>query len=323
MIPKTLAQLALNNRRNVLRSSGPLSMVENRTVYESYGAELSIYDTFSTAERVRLDSDEILYCGMISGKKILHGKSHFNSTFLPHESFVMAPGESVEIDFPEATEEQPTSCLALGISRDKLRDICDRLNYKNPLPKELGEWSPEHDHVLHTFHTEATQQLLVRIVDSFISHDADRDLVLDLGVTELLTRMLRQQGRNFLLNCARHDPTFSALTNVVHFIDEHLAESMTVESLCEVACMSRSKLYQQFRHVMGNGPMEYIQQRRLERARELLTKGRSVTQTCYDVGYVNVSHFSRRFQQQYGLPPRDFAYISGGNQKHNSVIKNQ
>ena len=70
--------------------------------------------------------------------------------------------------------------------------------------------------------------------------------------------------------------------------------------------MSRSKFYEQFRHVMGSGPKEYIQQRRLERARELLGFGRGITETCYDVGYVSLSHFSRRFAQQYGVSPKEY-----------------
>ncbi|MDK2778403.1 MAG: AraC family transcriptional regulator [Pseudomonadota bacterium] len=301
-----LAGQAAFNRRQMMAGSGPRQMVENRTIFASHGAELSIYDTFASAEKVRLEAEEVLYCGMISGKKILHGKQHFNSEFLPHESFVMAPGERVDIDFPEATLNDPTSCLTLGISRERLRQVCDQLNQKNPLPQELGEWSPQHDHVLHVFHTEATQQLLVRIVDSFMSNDTDRDLVLNLGVTELLTRMLRQQGRNFLLHCARNDPTLNGLTEVVRYIDEHLAEAIDVERLCKIACMSRSKFYQQFRHVMGTGPMEYLQQRRLERARELIAGGRGITEVCYEVGYVSPSHFTRRFHQQYGVSPRDY-----------------
>ena len=299
-------QAAFNRRRSMTRS-GPQQLVENRTVYESHGAELSIYDTFAQAERVQLEAQEVLYCGMISGKKILHGKNHFNSVFLPHESFVMAPGETVAIDFPDATLNNPTSCLTLGISRERLRAVCDQLNQKNPLPREQGEWQPQHDQVLHLFHTEATQQLLVRIVDSFLSRDSDRDLVLNLGVTELLTRMLRQQGRNFLLHCARHDPTLNGLTDAVRYIDEHLAGSLCIEQLCRVACMSRSKFYDQFRHVMGLGPMEYIQQRRLERARELIVAGHSITGACYSVGYQNPSHFSRRFHQQYGMTPSAYA----------------
>jgi len=69
-----LAAQAAFNRRNLVRGSGPQQLVENRTVFASHGAELSIYDTFASAEKVRLDAEEILYCGMISGKKVLHGK---------------------------------------------------------------------------------------------------------------------------------------------------------------------------------------------------------------------------------------------------------
>lgn len=307
MSHNALVSRAAFSRRQVMRGSGPAHLVENRTIYESYGAELSIYDTFTEASDVRLDAEEILYCGMITGKKVLHGKHHFNTVFLPHESFVMAPGESVAIDFPDATPENPTSCLALGISRERLRQVCDQLNRKHPLPRELGEWRPDRDQLLHLYHTEATQQLLVRIVDSFLGADTERDLVLDLGITELLARMLRQQGRSFLLNCARQDATLNGLTEVVRFIDDHLADPLDIDELCRMACMSRSKFYEQFRHAMGTGPMAYIQQRRLERARELIAGGASVTQACFEAGYTSPSHFSRRFQQQYGLAPREYA----------------
>ncbi|GAB3112926.1 AraC family transcriptional regulator [Aestuariicella hydrocarbonica] len=306
MVSEGLHHQAAFNRRRHASASGPRQLVENRTVYESHSAELSIYDTFAVAERVRLDAEELLYCGMISGKKVLHGRNHFNAPFLPHESFVMAPGETIEIDFPEASFEAPTSCLALGISRSRLREVCDRLNDQRPRPRELGEWRPQAQQALHLLHTEATQQLLVRIVGSFLGNDDDRDLVLDLGVTELLTRMLRQQGREFLQRCARQDPTLTGLTHAVHYIDTHLSEGIDIDQLCRIACMSRSKLYQQFRQVMDVGPKEYIHQRRLERARELIASGQSITSVCYEVGYVNPSHFTRRFHQQYGLSPRDY-----------------
>jgi len=293
-------------QRRIPRQREPHTLVENRTVYESHSADLSIYDTFEAAEKVLLQADEVLYCGMISGRKILHNTNRSDLPFLPHESFVMAPGETVAIDFPDATLDNPTSCLTLGISRDRLRRECERLNQATPLPRELGEWQPNRQ-AMHLFHTEATQQLLQRIVDSFLGNDSDRDLVLDLGVTELLNRMLRQQGREFLLQCARVDPTLNGLTNAVHHIDEHLGEEIDVEQLCRIACMSRSKFYQQFRELVGVGPMEYIQQRRLERARQLIASGLAVTSACYEVGYVNPSHFSRRFHQQYGVTPKEYA----------------
>lgn len=105
MLDSGLASRAAFNRRR----QTPAQLVENRTIYERHGAELSIYDTFAPAEKVRLDAEEVLYCGMITGKKVLHGQHQFRSDFLPHESFVMGAGETVEIDFPEARLEAPTS----------------------------------------------------------------------------------------------------------------------------------------------------------------------------------------------------------------------
>ena len=298
-----LTTLAERNRRR----SAPRLLVENRTVYEIHGVELSIYDTFSSATQVRLEAEEILYCGMVSGRKVLHGKNHFNQVFLPHESFVMAPGETVTIDFPDASSTQPTSCLALGIDRNRLRQVCDKLDLQAVLPRELEHWQPDTVHLLHVCHTEATQQLLVRIVDSFLGKDSDRDLVLDLGVTELLTRMLRQQGHDFLLQCAKGDPTLTGMTAAVRYIDDHLASAIDIDSLCKVAYMSRSKLYGQFNRSIGTGPMEYIQQQRLAKARLLIASGRGITEVCYAVGYRSPSHFTRRFQQQFGESPSQYA----------------
>lgn len=298
---------SLQRRAMINRSRAPMQqLVENRTVYAAHQAELSIYDTFAKADRVRLDADEILYCGMISGRKIMHAKNAYDTPFLPHESFVLAPGESVEIDFPDATEEAPTSCLTLGISRDRLIQACDRLNQQAKNPHLLEEWTPDRGQVLHLFHTEATQRLLVRIVDSFLGEDTDKDLVLDLGVTELLNRMLRQQGREFLLQCAQQNPTLSGITACMHYIEEHLGEAIEVDELCQLACMSRSKFYQQFRLLFDCSPMEYLQQRRLERAKEMIASGKSITAVCYEVGYLNPSHFTRRFHQQYGMSPREY-----------------
>jgi len=300
-------------------------LVENRTLYASHEAELSVYDTFEPARDVLLKADEILYCGMISGRKRLHSEHQLQVDFLPQESFIMAPGEVIAIDFPEASITNPTSCLTLGISKEKLISVCDSLNQEAPLPKSLGEWQPligrkfiskrpavtvavENSNTLHTLHTKATQQLLLRIVESFLSeHDSDRDLVLKFGVNELLTRIVRKEGREFLLHCARVDPERSDLHAVVHFLDTHLSKHVDIDQLCRIACMSRSKLYSRFKSIVGCGPMEYLQQRRLEEARQLIQSGWSVTKACFEVGYSNASHFTRRFQQKYGLSPREFA----------------
>ncbi len=283
------------------------TLVENRVLYESYDVDLSIYDTYEPAEKITLTAEEILYCGMISGKKTLNGNKQFKADFLPHESFVMAPGESIEIDFPDAKLSAPTSCLTLSISREKLRNVCDKLNHITLPAKQMDDWHYNDAQVLHTFHTEATQNLIIRMAHSFLNDDADRDLVLNLGVTELLTRMLRQQGREFLQQCAKKDPTMNGISSVINYIENKLSQNIEIDQLSKIACMSRSKLYSEFKKIIGCSPNEYIHQVRLNHAKNLIERGSSITDACYSVGYSNACHFSRRFQQHYGVSPRHFS----------------
>ena len=267
-----LTALAKKHRAQV----APRRLIENRTVYASQLAELSVYDTYEQADRVRLDAGELLYCGMMTGRKVMHGMDGFSTEFLPHESFVVAPGEYVEIDFPEASLDIPTTCMTLEIPRETLRKVCDQLNTSSRRTKEMGDWQVD-ERQLHLMHTDATQQLLERIVASHVCNEDDSDLVLNFGVNELVARMLRQQGRDFLLRCIQENPTKSGLTHAVAHIEENLAHPVDIEQLAKIACMSRTKLYQQFKNNLGCSPAEYQQQRRLEKACTLIRSGFSLS----------------------------------------------
>ncbi|QSX32822.1 helix-turn-helix domain-containing protein [Shewanella avicenniae] len=281
-------------------------LVENRTLYESHGLDLAIYDTYEEAERVQLDADQVLYCAMLSGKKVLHGEYGYDAAFLPNESFVMSPGDKVFIDFPEASAAMPTTCLTLSFSPARIIEARDKLARQHA-DIQLNSWCNISDHHLHITHSSATQHLLLRIAEAFMMGDHDRDLVLNFGADELLSRMARQYGHQALMQLAEQDPEQNALTAVLSYIDNKLHHAIEVEDLCKVACMSRSKLYQQFAALAGCSPMEYIQQQRLHRAKQLLEQGQSVTQAFLSAGFVNAAHFSRRFQQHFGVTPKQYA----------------
>ena len=64
----------------------PTQLVENRVSIAGRNAQLSIYDTYEPASRVPLSSEHLLYCGMITGRKVMHSKSIDDCEFLPYES---------------------------------------------------------------------------------------------------------------------------------------------------------------------------------------------------------------------------------------------
>ncbi|OUS24667.1 AraC family transcriptional regulator [Thalassotalea sp. 42_200_T64] len=285
------------NRKN------PKVLVENKITFSGPETELSIYDTFEQANRVALKSDQLLFCGMVTGKKVMHSPAdQFETAFFPHESFVMAPDKMVEIDFPEAKFNQPTTCLAIEISTDRISQIAESLNADSPIAQTYGEWQYNH-HLVHTHHNSQTQALLNRIVQIYTENHQDRNCMIDLAISELTIRLLRHQTRGFLLHHSEQEPDNNGLNAALYYINHHMTETLNIEHLCRIACMSRSKFFHQFKAHLGCSPIAYQQQIRLKQAVELIKQGKQITHVCFALGYSNTSHFSRVFKQFYGISP--------------------
>jgi len=298
---------ALNNehsRLNQLRAK-PLNLIENRIGFAGNESELCIYDTYTNCKKVGLDSDGITLCGMITGKKIVHIKSG-QFDFLPGQSFVMSPNQRIEIDFPDAQIKSPTTCLTIHLSTNRIKQVCDQLNVNKKSFTQSNEWHYRHNDHLHMELSQPTQALLQRLVDLYSENSSERDVMIELGVSELIIRMLQQQTRNFLLAQINTDPECTGLHKALHHLETHLDEPINMDHLQKLACMSRSKFYQYFKHHIGCTPAEFQIQRRMENAATKLKHGMSVTQACVESGFKNVSHFSRRFYQYYGKSPSEF-----------------
>ncbi|MCF4007895.1 MULTISPECIES: AraC family transcriptional regulator [Gammaproteobacteria] len=277
-------------------------LVENKVSFAGEHAELSIYDTYQDAQQVALHSSELLFCGMLTGKKVMHvADCQYHSAFLPHQSFVLAPGQKVLIDFPEASLQQPTTCLAIEISTDKIRNVADALNFKQEIShSDFFHYVPK---LVHGQHNSQTQQLLEKMITLFSENEQHRDYLIELSLNELITRLLQQQSRELLLASCKQNNQTTPLGNVLNYIEQHLSEDIQIETLCKIACMSRSKFYQQFKLAFGVTPAQWQQQLRLQQAYRLLQTGERISQVCYQLGFNNPSHFSRVFKQTFGAAP--------------------
>lgn len=287
----------------------PRTLVENRIDYAGANAELSVYDTYESSKMIGLNSEEITFCGMLSGKKVVHldGQS---INFLPGQSFVLSPGQHIDIDFPDAQKDAPTSCMTIQLSKKSIQQVCDRLNMESKECQSVPEVHYRESDYLHQSLNVSTQSLLERLVHVFSEDVSDRDILVELGVSELIVRMLRQQTRHFLLNQIRHNPEKTGLHLALHAIESNLQDGLDIDTLSKIACMSRSKFFREFKLALGCSPAEYIMQKRIEYAAKQLRQGKSVTEAAIASGFVNMSHFSRRFCQHYGASPRAFGQMS-------------
>ncbi|HEY3053203.1 MAG TPA: AraC family transcriptional regulator [Thermoanaerobaculia bacterium] len=86
-------------------------------------------------------------------------------------------------------------------------------------------------------------------------------------------------------------------------IDADLAAQHSLWNLSAQVAMSPFLFARVFRELIGVPPHQYLLRRRLQRARALLASGMSVTDTCYEVGFNNLSHFARSFRRHFGFLP--------------------
>jgi AraC-like DNA-binding protein len=283
------------------------SMIENKLSFDSDEAQLSIYDTYQRSFNVPLSASNVLFCGMLKGKKIMHvGSCDYHHDFLPNESFVLAPNQTVHIDFPNASMSSPTTCLAIEISQDKLADIAHRLNIHNQTGYEISY----QNQLVHVEHNWQTQALLDRMVQLFTENGDQRGVLIDLALNELVTRLLTQQTRELILKCVHSNEHRDPITEVIHYIEHNLSEPLDVKTLSTVACMSRSKFFSYFKSHLKMTPHQWLLTRRLAKAKMLLKTGKSITQVGFDLGFNHTSQFSRTFKNAFGVSPKAYQKIN-------------
>ena len=95
------------------------------------------------------------------------------------------------------------------------------------------------------------------------------------------------------------------LGQVREVLNNHLDdEEFGIHQVCEALGMSRSQLYRKFAALTDTTVNQYLQNVRLDRARDLLrTTDLNVSEVAYDTGFKNPSHFSRAFSKRYGHAP--------------------
>lgn len=81
-----------------------------------------------------------------------------------------------------------------------------------------------------------------------------------------------------------------------------------VEDIADQFNMSRASFYRKINGVLNLTPNEYIKVERLKKAAQLLReKNYKVNEICYMVGFNSPSYFTKCFQQQFGVLPKEFA----------------
>ncbi|MEN8201043.1 MAG: ATP-binding protein [Bacteroidota bacterium] len=111
-----------------------------------------------------------------------------------------------------------------------------------------------------------------------------------------------------LLKVKQYEREDRFMARIHEVMSAHLSdEEFGVGDLCSDVGMSRSQLYRKFKALSDLGIRNYLITFRLHAAKQLLKESDlSVTQVAYEVGFKNLSHFSRKFRLEHGVSPGHF-----------------
>lgn len=105
----------------------------------------------------------------------------------------------------------------------------------------------------------------------------------------------------------------AAMTRVVHHIEAHLAEALTVDRLAAVAGLSRAHFVRQFTAAVGQPPSDFVAARRIERIeRLLLATEMSVGEIALSTGFAGGNYLAKAFRRHKGLSPLEFRATRAG-----------
>ncbi len=281
------------------------TFIENRTIYSADHAELNVFETQQVAEKVDLQFGFPVIASMLTGKKIMHLNNKDPFEFYPGESVVLPANEKMIIDFPLATIEKPTQCLALGIDPDKIKETVALFNENTRIEFENDAHNFDANSI-HLNNNEQVQFVLDRIFQTFLSGNKAKDVLVDLMVKELIIRLLQTKAKLMLVdNTTLFDNNRMAF--IVKYMRDHLTENISVDKLADKACMSTSNFYRTFRNTLGESPIDYLNAERIKFAKRLIQNTKlKFSDIAFKSGFNNISYFNRQFKRLEKITPNQY-----------------
>lgn len=96
------------------------------------------------------------------------------------------------------------------------------------------------------------------------------------------------------------------------FIDNNYQDTIDLDMVAQQALISKFHFHRIFKQVYHKTPHQYITQKRLEKAKTLLSENKLVTEVCNEVGFESITSFTSLFKKEMGFPPtyyRNMAWL--------------
>lgn len=239
---------------------------------------------------------EVYYFLSGSGSYLVEGNLY---QLKPHDILIT---RAAEAHTPIILPDEPYERIVIHFSPALLRPFDPELRLLEPfLDRPLGHQN------LYPAANDPKGRL--RAAFAGFTFDGVEDVRLNLiaRLLLLLTTMRGIQSSDYRL----HFPAQGLQHQLVQYVNEHLFEEISLQSVADHFFRSRSQISRIFRQATGSSLWEYVTIKRLLAARAMLQRGESAADACLACGFSDYSAFYRAYQKHFHHAPRADAPLAG------------
>lgn len=122
-------------------------------------------------------------------------------------------------------------------------------------------------------------------------------------VTQLMTMINHAFSRTMTPAAS---PVSNAASRIMDYVEAHLREPLSLESISAALFMDKYYLAHQFKKQTGDSLYHFILMKRIAMARRFLREGMLVTEACERSGFNNYNNFIRTFRKYVNMSPGEY-----------------
>lgn len=172
---------------------------------------------------------------------------------------------------------------------------------------KVGEWPLFHAgsqlYISDVWNPEYIRTIFEDMINLFQVGGPFAGLRMQANLLNMLAYCLEEGGYHDYLKDSMQFTERNRLGGVLEYIQEHLHEPIEIEVLADIVHLHPNYFIPYFKKNMGVTPMHYVQRKRMDEARRLLTyTDGSIAEIAEQLG-MQLVHFSRQFKVHSGISP--------------------
>ncbi|MEZ4775881.1 MAG: AraC family transcriptional regulator [Bacteroidia bacterium] len=262
----------------------------------------------------------------ISVKFVVHGEEFYRVDQFPYhvrtgEYLLVNDRRDIQCNLES---ESPVEGLCVYLNKDLIREVYRDLRASRRIPLDIPMFDVSGrmeicEHVYKARGNELGNYLIE--LSARIRQSPNRQLQdLDDIIRTLAEKLIRSQLRVFeqlerlsSTKLSTKKELYRRLCMARTHIHSNLNDPLDLDTLAQVACLSKFHFIRLFKEVFDQTPRQYLITRRLEAASSLLVNSsKSFHEICQEVGLKDSSSFGRLFKRSFGATPHIYRRIHAG-----------